>query len=69
MRIAYAPFVNHVVKLASVEPPNMEGQVVLLGHVDKKTASLTLELAEALRIYRDLKAMDIETMARAFGIK
>ena len=69
MRIKYAPFINHVVKLSAVESPNLEGQVVVRGHVDQKDASLTLELAEALRIYREMKAMNIEGMAKAYGIR
>lgn len=71
MHLKYAPFINHAVKLSAVEPPNMEGQVVIRGNVDGKPASLaalTLELSEALRIYRALKQMDIEGMAKAFGI-
>lgn len=69
MRIKYAPFINHVVKLAAVEPPNLGGQVVVRGHVDQKDASLTLELTEALKIYRALKQMDVEGIAKAYGIK
>lgn len=69
MRIRFAPFINHVVKLAAVEPPNLEGQVVVRGHVETKDASLTLELAEAVRIFREMKKMDIEGIAKAYGIK
>lgn len=68
MLLKYAPFINHVVKLSSVEPPNLEGQVVVRGNVDKKAASLTLELDEALRIFRAMKTMDIEALAKAYGI-
>ena len=66
MRIQYKPFIDHVVKLDVIES-NMDGDIVLRGNIKGKAASLTLDVAEALKIYRDLKAMDIEEMAKVFG--
>lgn len=71
MLITYAPFIHHVVKLTDIDT-NMNGEVFVRGLVDGKpgkTATLTLELAEALKIYRTFKALDIEGTAKAFGIK
>jgi hypothetical protein len=66
MRIQYKPFIDHVVKLDTIES-NLDGDIILRGNVKGKAASLTLDVAEGLKIYRDLKAMDIEGMAKVYG--
>lgn len=66
MQIQYKPFIDHVVKLDIIES-TMDGEIVLRGNVKGKVASLTLSTTEALRIFRDLAAMDIEGMAKVYG--
>ncbi len=67
MRIKYAPFIDHVVQLKDATV-DLEGNVIVIGDVKGKPATLSLELSEAVKLYCKFKAMDVEGMAKVFGI-
>lgn len=67
MRIRYAPFIDKEVILETVKPPDLEGVVLLQGHIGAKPASLALSTAEAARIFRALKAADIEALESVYA--
>lgn len=67
MRIKYSPFIDHEVKLDSVEV-TLDGDVKVNGNVKGKYASLTMGTAEALKIFRALKDQDIEGLAKVYGV-
>ncbi len=64
MRIKYSPFIDKNVLLTRISDPDLDGRVVLHGDIAGKSASLTLEAVEAARIFRALRAVNIEAVER-----
>lgn len=66
MRIKYSPFIDKDVLLTRISDPDLSGRVVLHGSIANKDASLTLTAAEAARIFRALRAANIEAVERIY---
>lgn len=67
MRIKYSPLIDKEVRLVQVVPADLEGKVVLQGDINGRPATLSMSTAEAALIYRALKKMDIEALAKVYG--
>ena len=63
MNVVYAPLINVQGTLDQVDA-DFDGNVTLVVKVKGRDAQITLPVREALRLFRDLKALDIEALAR-----
>lgn len=63
MKVVYAPLINVQGKLAKVDA-DLDGNISLTVVVKGRDAQIEMPVTEALRLFRDLKALDIETLAR-----
>jgi len=63
MRIKYSPLIDVTAKIDSIDSA-LEGGVIMRGTIKGRDAQLFFTTAEALHLYRELKAMDIEALAR-----
>ncbi len=70
MHISHRPFINHDIKLDQITA-DLDGNVTVTGIVvsNNKAATLTLTLAEALKLFRGFKQCDVEGLAKVFGVK
>lgn len=66
MRIKYSPLIDMDVQLQSVKD-ELDGTVVLHGSIKGRPAKLVMTAAEAALVYRELKKMDVEALAKVYG--
>lgn len=67
MRIQYSPLIDVQVTLGAPEM-DFSGVVKLPGVVKGKTAVMTMNAAEAAQLFRQLRALGVEEMAKTLGV-
>lgn len=61
MHIKYAPFVDVMATIDRVEA-DLDGNVVLTAGVKGKPAKLTMPIKEAVKLFRAMKVIDVESL-------
>lgn len=66
MRLVYGAFINHEGDIQHTTA-DLDGNVTITLAVKGKPATLTMPASEAAKLFRDLKKLDVESLARIYA--
>lgn len=66
MRLVYGAFINHEGDIQHVEA-DLDGNVTVKVNVNGKFAKLMMPAKEAALLFRELKKLDVEALARIYA--
>lgn len=66
MRLVYGAFINHEGDIQNVTA-DLDGNVTITLHVKGKPATLSMPAREAATLFRELKKLDVESLARIYA--